>query len=203
MQLKRQMFAACETSEATMSSKSPSAYAQPRDRQPADKQAPPQNQALPAAATLVHLIKQEEQNVQQLEQLLQQEKAALIERQFQNLQQQLQQKRQLLAILEKNAVQRQQLLQQMQLPATAEGWRQMLGRVDKSGQASQRWSQLEILVKRCHGLNAINEKLTHRTHSAASQMMDILRGAHNQPKLYTDTGARQRSEGSQRTLGTA
>lgn len=158
---------------------------------------------MPDAATLLHLIKQEEQNVQQLEQLLQQEKAALLERQFQHLQQHLQQKRQLLAILEKNASQRQQVLKQIKLPDTAEGWRQLLSKADKSGQASQRWELLETLVKRCHTLNAVNEKLTHRTHMAASQMMDILRGAHNQPKLYTDTGARQRFDGSQRTLGKA
>jgi len=179
---------------------------QPRNRQPASKPqatVQPPNPALPDTATLVHLIKQEEQNVQQLEQLLQQEKSALVERQFQNLQQHLQQKRQLLAILEKNASQRQQLLKLTQLPATADGWRQLLRRADQTGQATQRWELLETLLRRCHGLNAVNEKLTHRTHMAASQMMDILRGAHNQPKLYTDTGARQRSEGSQRTLGTA
>jgi len=179
---------------------------QQRARQPAAKPqatVQPQNQPLPDAATLVHLIKQEEQNVQQLEQLLQQEKLALLQRQFQNLQQHLQQKRQLLAILEKNASQRQQLLQQIKLPATADGWRQLLWRADMSGQATQRWEHLETLLRQCHGLNAVNEKLTHRTHMAASQMMDILRGAHNQPKLYTDTGARQRSDGSQRTLGKA
>jgi len=188
-----------------MSNHSPT-YSHPKDRQPAAKPqttAQPQKQPLPDAATLVHLIKQEEQNVQQLEQLLQQEKSALLERQFQHLQNHLQQKRQLLAILEKNASQRQQLLQLTQLPATADGWRQLLWRTDQSGQATQRWEQLETLLRRCHSLNAVNEKLTHRTHMAASQMMDILRGAHNQPKLYTDTGARQRSDGGQRTLGKA
>jgi len=188
-----------------MSNQSPT-YSHPKSGQPAAKPqttAQPQKQPLPDAATLVHLIKQEEQNVQQLEQLLQQEKSALLQREFQHLQQHLQQKRQLLAVLEKNASQRQQLLQLTQLPATADGWRQLLWRTDQSGQATQRWEQLETLLRRCHGLNAVNEKLTHRTHMAASQMMDILRGAHNQPKLYTDTGARQRSDGGQRTLGKA
>lgn len=190
-----------------MSSKSTSGHAPQRSRQTATKQPPntaqPQAQPLPDAATLVHLIKQEEQNVQQLEELLQHEKTALLERQFQHLQQYLQLKRQLLAILEKNATQRQQVLAQMQLPASADGWRELLRKADKSGQATERWQQLEVLLRNCHRLNAVNEKLTHRTHMAASQMMDILRGAHNQPKLYTDTGARQRFDGAQRTLGTA
>lgn len=194
-----------------MSSKSQSGFpqqnAQQHGRAPTGKPQPdaakPQPQPMPDAATLVHLIRQEEQNVQQLEELLQHEKDALLERQFQNLHQYLQLKRQLLAILEKNASQRQQVLAQMQLSATPDGWRQLLKKADKSGQASERWQQLEVLLKRCHTLNAVNEKLTHRTHMAASQMMDILRGAHNQPKLYTDTGARQRFDGSQRTLGKA
>jgi flagellar biosynthesis/type III secretory pathway chaperone len=197
-----------------MSSKSQSGHppqgaqqkAQP-DRAPGGKPqsgaAQPQGQLMPDAATLIHLIKQEEQNVQQLEELLLHEKEALLQRQFQNLQQFLQLKRQLLAILEKNANQRQQVLAQMQMPATANGWRELLKKADRSGQASERWQQLEILLRRCHTLNAVNEKLTHRTHMAASQMMDILRGAQNQPKLYTDTGARQRFEGSNRTLGKA
>lgn len=161
------------------------------------------NTSLPDAATLAHLIKQEEQNVQQLHTMLEQEKAALIERRFQDLQAQLQQKRQLLAILEKNAQQRQQLLQQYGLPISPEGWRTLLKKADKSGQIGTRWQALEQLLKQCHSLNAVNEKLTHRTHMAASQMLDILRGAHNQPKLYTDTGARKHFEGEQRTLGTA
>lgn len=157
----------------------------------------------PDVATLAHLIRQEEQNVQQLQLLLEQEKTILLERRFQDLQQQLQQKRQLLAILEKNAVQRQQLLQQMLLPVNADGWRKLLHTADKTGQIVQRWQQLETLLRQCHALNTINEKLTHRTHMAASRMMDILRGAHNQPKLYTDTGARQRYDGTNRNLGKA
>ena len=189
-----------------MSSKSPNhapSHGRHTAARPQMAAAQPQAPSLPDAATLVHLIKQEESNVQQLEQLLLLEKTALQERQFQNLQQHLQQKRQLLATLEKNASHRQQVLQQMKFPATANGWRQLLRDADTSGHAMQRWEQLEILLRRCHGLNAVNEKLTHRTHMAASQIMDILRGANNQPKLYTDTGARQRFEGSQRTLGKA
>jgi len=161
------------------------------------------NKSLPDAATLTHLIRQEEQNVQQLQSLLELEKAALLERRFQDLQTQLQQKRQLLAMLEKNAQQRQQLLKQYGLPMTPDGWRTLLKKADKAGQVADRWKALETVIKKCHTLNAINEKLTHRTHMAASKMLDILRGAHNQPKLYTDTGARQHCEGTQRMLGTA
>ena len=161
------------------------------------------NKSLPDAATLTHLVRQEEQNVQQLQSLLELEKAALLERRFQDLQTQLQQKRQLLAMLEKNAQQRQQVLKQCGLPTSPDGWRTLLKKADKAGQVAERWQALEKVLKQCHALNSINEKLTHRTHMAASKMLDILRGVHNQPKLYTDTGARQHCEGTQRTLGTA
>ncbi|MCP3907526.1 MAG: flagellar protein FlgN [Oceanicoccus sp.] len=117
--------------------------------------------------------------------LLQRERNALEQRNYDEFQKIIGQKQQMLTILEFHANTRQQLLAtagyhdeqaileaaDVQAPAIAKAWRQL----------GDQWQQ-------CQKLNAINERIAKRTRLVVGQILDLLRGQNSRNKLYTKEG---------------
>ena len=135
----------------------------------------------------------------QLLDLLQREREALEQRDYDTFQKIIGQKKQLISELELHSLVRQQLLNaagftdesntldtvDVQAPTVANAWRHL----------GEQW-------KRCQELNDINERIAQRTRLVVSQVLDLLRGQTNQPKLYTSKGNAQASGGG-RTITSA
>ncbi len=117
--------------------------------------------------------------------LLQNEREALEQRNYDEFQKIIGQKQQMLTILEFHANTRQQLLAKagyhdeqatldaadVQAPAVAKAWRKL----------ADEWQQ-------CQTLNEINERIAKRTRLVVGQILDLLRGQNSQHKLYTNKG---------------
>lgn len=135
----------------------------------------------------------------QLLDLLERERKALEERNYDEFQKIIGQKQQHLKQLELHSAVRQQLLQtagfndeastlsaaEQQAPLVAKAWRQL----------AEEWT-------RCQKLNDINERIAKRTRLVVGQILDLLRGQNNQAKLYTNKGESHASSGG-RTITSA
>lgn len=135
----------------------------------------------------------------QLLALLQQERQLLESRQYDQFQQLINQKQQLLQQLDQHATQRQQLLHSagfdneqhtletlaQQAPVAASAWHKL----------SDQWQQ-------CQDLNEVNERIAKRTRLVVGQILDLLRGQNNQTRLYTKKGDASNG-GSGRTITSA
>lgn len=135
----------------------------------------------------------------ELLELLQQERTALEQRDYDRFQQIIGQKHQLLKALEIHALARQQLLSQA-------GFQDENSTLDaaeaQAPQVASHWRQLGEQWLRCQELNEINERIAKRTKLVVSQVLDMLRGHNNETKLYTSRGDARRSNGS-RTITSA
>ncbi|MFA7553455.1 MAG: flagellar protein FlgN [Spongiibacteraceae bacterium] len=121
----------------------------------------------------------------QLLELLQQERAALEDRQYDQFQQLLAHKQQLLTELETHALARQQLLQK----AGFNDESSTLEAADhQAPQVAKAWRQLREEWIHCQQLNEVNDRIAKRTHIVVGQMLDLLRGKTTQDELYTSKG---------------
>lgn len=129
----------------------------------------------------------------QLLTLLKQERSLLEKREYEQYQQLISNKLQLLQTLEKNAAVRQQHL----LNAGFEDEASTLATLDKQAPiVANAWRKLQSQWQQCQELNEINERISKRTRLVVGQILDILRGQNNQAKLYTKQGnTRNNGEG--------
>lgn len=153
----------------------------------------------PDRATVMNLIHSDRQNLAQLELLLKQEKQALAQRDHQNLQALLDEKKQLLTVLAKNAQARTQLLNTLALEDNAENWRQLVGTL----QLETLWQELESQLKRCRELNNINDIIIHRTRQTVGAILNALRGKTASTETYSQKGATVTATGVGRPIVSA
>lgn len=128
-------------------------------------------QDLPATTQLLHLLESE--------------RKALEQRKYDDFQEIVSDKHALLAQLETHSTVRQQLLEQA-------GFTDERSCLQAAGQqapaTAKAWQQLGTQWLRCQELNEINEKIAKRTRLVVGQILDLMRGQSNQPKLYNQSG---------------
>ncbi|MGK0500020.1 MAG: flagella synthesis protein FlgN [Oceanicoccus sp.] len=131
--------------------------------------------------------------------LLQQERKALETRQYQAFQQLISKKQQLLLKLEKNAEQRQQLLQ-------AAGFTDETSTLNAADHhapiVATAWRKLGAQWSHCQELNEVNDRIAKRTRLVVGQILDLMRGQNSKDKLYTRKG-NAHSTNSGRTITSA
>ncbi|ARN73068.1 flagella synthesis protein FlgN [Oceanicoccus sagamiensis] len=117
--------------------------------------------------------------------LLQRERKALEERNYDEFQKIIGQKQQLLTILEFHANTRQQLL-------TAAGYTDepstLVAADQQAPLVAKAWRKLADEWRQCQELNEINERIAKRTRLVVGQILDLLRGSNSKNKLYTSKG---------------
>lgn len=150
-------------------------------------------------AALEDTFQQDIPATDQLLDLLERERKSLEQRKYEDLQDIIQRKQTLLALLENHAVSRQQLLTEagysdeastlleadQQAPAVAKSWRSL----------GDKWT-------RCQELNEINGRIAKRTRLVVGQVLDLIRGQQGEARLYTGKGNTS-SNGGGRTITSA
>ena len=124
--------------------------------------------------------------------LLQSERQALEDRNYDIFQQILDRKKELLAVLEQNAHIRQQLLLNAGFndePSTLRAAEQQAPTVATA------WHRLGEQWKQCQELNEINEHIAQRTRLVVGQILDLLRGTSGEPRIYDNKGCARPSGG--------
>ena len=120
-----------------------------------------------------------------LHQLLLQERNALENRQYDNVQTILKEKNQLLSSLKKNADSRSHAFQAAGL---SDEQSTLAAAEQEAPIVARAWRQLAKQWQECQQLNAVNERIVQRTKLVVTQTLDIIRGASNQQKLYDTKG---------------
>ncbi|WP_339340046.1 flagellar protein FlgN [uncultured Oceanicoccus sp.] len=117
--------------------------------------------------------------------LLQRERKALEQRNYEEFQNIIGEKQPMLTILEGHANTRQQLL-------TAAGYHNEQSTLEaadiQAPAVAKAWRQLAEDWKQCQNLNEINQRIAKRTRLVVGQMLDLLYGQNNRNKLYTSKG---------------
>ncbi|MGK0441350.1 MAG: flagella synthesis protein FlgN [Pseudohongiellaceae bacterium] len=117
--------------------------------------------------------------------LLQQEREALENRDYENLNKLLKDKNTIITSLKKHADSRTHALQS----AGLQDEQTTLNHAEKeSPPVAKAWRQLAKQWDECQHLNAVNERVLKRTKMVVSQTLDLIRGANNQQKLYDPKG---------------
>lgn len=146
----------------------------------------------PGWQAVADLIDQDISLSQQFVSLLQGEREALDQRDYQRFQQLLAEKQPLLALLEQHSQQRKQQLQAMGLEteaATLELLQQ------QSPATADKWRQLEKLWLQCQQLNNDNQQAVQRTQKTVQQLLGILRGKDTSTQTYDQQGSTRNSGG--------
>jgi flagellar biosynthesis protein FlgN len=118
-------------------------------------------------------------------QLLKQERTALEDRDYENLQALLKDKNTIIATLKKHADSRTHALQSAGLPDEET----TLNHAEKEAPiVAKAWRQLAKQWDECQHLNSVNERVLQRTKMVVSQTLDLIRGVNNQQKLYDTKG---------------
>ena len=117
--------------------------------------------------------------------LLQRERKALEQRNYEEFQNIIDQKQPMLTILECHSNTRQQLL-------TAAGYHDEQATLDaadvQAPAVAKAWRKLADEWKQCQNLNEVNERIAKRTRLVVNQMLDVLHGQNSRNKLYTSSG---------------
>jgi flagella synthesis protein FlgN len=145
---------------------------------------------MPINPSLVQqMIAQDMTSTEQLKNLLIQERELLEKREHDNLPSIIDQKDQLLDALAQNARQRQQLLQNLGLKATAQSWEDLLLAHTALVPLRESWKALTDAFSECQRLNDVNGKMIARSKQTLGNLLNILRGQVAAPQLYTQSGA--------------
>lgn len=134
---------------------------------------------------LENTFKQDLPATSQLLEILQQERSSLEERDYDTFEKLIGPKQHLLKQLESHAKTRQALIQQADFVderSTLEAAKEQAPLV------AQAWCELTEQWQQCQKLNEVNELIAKRTRLVVGQVLDLLRGSTNQPKLYTNKG---------------
>ena len=150
-------------------------------------------------AQLDNTFQQDIPATDQLLALLQRERKALEQRDYEEFQQIINDKQPLLALLQSHAATRQQLL-------TAAGFDSESNTLNAVQQqaplVAKAWHTLSAQWARCQELNEVNERIAKRTRLVVGQILDLMRGQQGQARLYTDKGNTS-SGGGGRTITSA
>jgi len=126
----------------------------------------------------------------QLTQLLHEERASLAQSNTALTQTILQRKTQLLAELEQNTQQRNQLLVSQGFPANEAGAQDFLKSLPQSiaKTCTEKWRSLEQALENCKAENLVNGKIIHRSRQQVDVLLNLIQGNKGAGKIYNNSG---------------
>lgn len=122
--------------------------------------------------------------------LLQEERSSLSQNNAALTQPILTRKTELLALLEQNSQQRNQLLVSQGLSADDSGVQAYFKSLPKNVAKSyaEKWQVLEEKLENCKAENLINGKIIHRSRQQVDVLLNLLQGNSGASKIYTENG---------------
>lgn len=145
---------------------------------------------------LRQMLAQDTTAIAQLKQLLIQEREQLVQRKQDQLAQIVEQKTQLVDLLNNNSKQRQHILTTLKLPTNAAGWDLFLQRNTATLPLRGEWTQLISEFEECQVMNDINGKMIARSQQTLNHLLNLLRGKVAAPSLYTAQGMKTQQTSS-------
>ncbi len=157
----------------------------------------------PSPEFVSQMLAQDTQTIEQLRQILLNEREALERRDHEALPPLIEAKNQTMAALGEHALQRQSWLDAAGLEHNHQGWQQWLQQHPDTQAQQAQWEQLAAEFEACRELNDVNGKVIQRAQQTIGQLLNLLRGQNNDgPSLYNAQGRSGSQSGSQ-TLGKA
>lgn len=138
---------------------------------------------------LLELLSNDIQTCNQLLELLEQEFAALNQRQLDTLQSLLDKKQPLLLGLQQNAAGRAALLQQSGHSNDLAGVQLFAKNSPLSATLLAQYSELGELIEQCQSANLRNGRLIRANQISVGSALNIVRGNHSEPALYDKSGS--------------
>jgi flagella synthesis protein FlgN len=139
-------------------------------------------------AQLRNMMAQDANAIATLKQLLLRERELLETRNQDELAVIVEQKSQVVDLLNQHAQIRQTLLRNLGLAANAEGWDLFLQRNTLTLPLRDDWKQIIQDFSECQALNDINGKMIARSRQTLDHLLNLLRGQVATPSLYTAMG---------------
>lgn len=139
---------------------------------------------------LRQMMAQDGDAIARLKQLLLRERELLETRNQDELSAIVEQKSQLVDMLNQNARTRQNLLRNLGLATDAAGWDLFLQRNTLTLPLRDGWQQIVRDFSECQALNDINGKLIARSRQTLDHLLGLLRGKVAAPSLYTAMGTK-------------
>ena len=139
---------------------------------------------------LRQMMAQDGDAITRLKQLLLRERELLETRNQDELSAIVEQKSQLVDMLNQNARARQNLLRNLGLTTDAAGWDLFLQRNTLTLPLRDGWQQIVQDFSECQALNDINGKLIARSRQTLDHLLGLLRGKVAAPSLYTAMGTK-------------
>lgn len=139
---------------------------------------------------LRQMIAQDTTAVAQLKVLLAQERSLLEQRKQDGLQRIIEQKSELVDVLNGNAKLRQQVLIALKLPPNAAGWDTFLQRNVATQPLRADWTAVVAEFEECQRMNDVNGKMIARSQQTLNHLLGLLRGKVPSPSLYNAQGAK-------------
>lgn len=137
---------------------------------------------------LREMLAQDSAAVEELKQLLINEREQLAQRKQDQLSIIAERKMTLAKQLSHNSKQRHNLLHSLNLPASARGWDLFLQRNTTTLPLREGWQQLVGEFEECQKMNDINGKLIARSQQTLNHLLNLLRGKVASASLYTAQG---------------
>lgn len=138
---------------------------------------------------LREMLAQDSSAIQQLKNLLTQERELLEQRQLQGMEEIVSQKDHLLGNLSYTARQREQLLRSLGLAPDLAGWKTFLERDALTLSLIPAWEALTNEFVECQAANEVNGKMINRSKQTLSHLLNLIRGQVASPSLYTQKGS--------------
>lgn len=139
---------------------------------------------------------QDSSAIQQLKQLLIDEREQLAQRKQDQLSTIAEQKTILVDQLNHNSKQRTAVLNALNLPTNAQGWDLFLQRNTATLPLREDWQRLVAEFEECQQLNDINGKLIARSQQTLNHLLNLLRGKVATASLYTAQGLKSEQTSS-------
>jgi flagella synthesis protein FlgN len=145
---------------------------------------------------LRQMLAQDATAIQQLKQLLIDEREQLVQRKQDELAVIAEQKTILVEQLSHNSKQRQTILNALNLPANATGWDLFLQRNTTTLPLRDEWQLLVAEFEECQTMNDINGKMIARSQQTLNHLLNLLRGKVASASLYTAQGLKDEQSSS-------
>lgn len=142
------------------------------------------------------MMAQDGDAIAKLKQLLSRERELLEKRNHDELAVIVEQKSQLVDMLNLHAQMRQALLRNLGLSTDAKGWDLFLQRNSLTLPLRDGWKQIIDDFSECQALNDINGKMIARSRQTLDHLLNLLRGQVAAPSLYTAMGTKTQSNSS-------
>lgn len=146
-----------------------------------------------AQETIPRSLQHTGQLLDQLQQLLLEERNALQNNDLSSSTERLALKAQLLSRLEQSIEQRNQALLGAGYPADEAGTQAFFASLPKNLnlQCQQAWQELQKKLEECKNANLVNGKIVHRSRQQVDTLLSLLRGHQGNEKIYTGSGQAQ------------